>query len=107
MSRRVVKLMTPPTAPAPYVADAPSLRTSTVWSASVGMVLMSAPKPPLVEAMRRPLNSTSEPLEPWPRMSTLEKPDPVITSGLDWPKPRPDEATTERLRTESDAEGEP
>ena len=82
----MMKLTTPATASAPYVADAPPVSTSTRSTMAAGIWLMSGLEAlvmPPPGCMRRPLISTRVRNEPRPRKLTEAVPSALI----DWPEP--------------------
>ena len=69
-----MKLTTPPTASAPYTAEAPPEITSTRWMAPEGIEFVSTTIVGLTGIARRPLMSTRFRFAPRPRKLTVDAP---------------------------------
>ena len=77
-----MKLTTPPTASAPYTADAPPVISSTRWIAAAGIMFVSTNIAALVGCARLPSISTRLRFGPRPRRLTNDP--PIVLFAVCW-----------------------
>ncbi len=83
---RRMKFTTPPTASAPYTAEAPPVITSTRSIRAEGMVLTSVTIRPFCGISRRPSASTRFRFGPRPRRLRVEMPMELVAVGCTSPE---------------------